>query len=165
MLNELKILEMFMFRVIFIFVSFVTANFADAADYFTSTDFKKLGSISVVLKDEASDACWTNLTESREYAEEKVLMSGSKPSKLEDRSWGRDYLLIVKVGSHRSKSVGLCFGDIEISLITGAEYNGFVHEASLARYNAYFMGQNNVNQEVIKAIQAFFGSSQPTPSQ
>ena len=154
-----------MFRVIFILMSFVAANFATAADYFTANDFKNLGSISVVLKDEARDACWTNLTESREYAEEKVLMSGSKPSIVEDRSWGRDYLLIVKVGSHRSEALGLCFGNIEISLITGAEYNGFVHEAGLARYNAYFMGLNNANQEVINSIQAFFGNSQPTPSQ
>ena len=157
MLSEMKILEMFMFRVIFILMSFVAANFATAADYFTANDFKSLGSIRMVLKDEARDACWTNLTESREYAEEKVIMTGSKPQpKSEDRYWGNDYLLVIKVTSKRNKALGLCYGDIEIALITAVEYNGFIHEASLWNYNGPFMGQNNVNREVINAIKAFF---------
>ena len=49
MLKEMKILEVFMFRAIFILMSFVAANFATAADYFAANDFKKLGSISVVF--------------------------------------------------------------------------------------------------------------------
>ena len=75
MLNEWKILEMFMPRVVFVLISFIVANFANAAENFTTSEFNKLGSINVVLNDNASDACWTNLTESREYAEEKVLMA------------------------------------------------------------------------------------------
>jgi hypothetical protein len=153
----MKILEMFIFRVIFVLISFVAANFVSAAKNFTTFDFHKLGSNNVVLNDKASDACWTNLTESREYAEEKVIMAGSKPQpKSEDRYWGNDYLLVIKVTSNRNKALGLCYGDIEIALITAVEYNGFIHEASLWNYNGPFMGQNNVNREVINAIKAFF---------
>ena len=153
----MKILEMFIFRVIFVLISFVAAKFVSAAKNFTTFDFHKLGSINVVLNDKASDACWTNLTESREYAEEKVIMAGSKPQpKSEDRYWGNDYLLVIKVTSNRNKALGLCYGDIEIALITAVEYNGFIHEASLWNYNGPFMGQNNVNREVINAIKAFF---------
>ena len=157
MLNECKILEMFMPRVVFVLISFIVANFANAAENFTTSEFNKLGSINVVLNDNASDACWTNLTESREYAEEKVLMAGSKPQpKLEDRFWGHDYILSIKVNSSRNKALGLCYGDIEIALFTVAEYNGFLHEASLLQYNGPFMGKNNVNRDVINAIQYFF---------
>ena len=157
MLNEMKILEMFMFRVFFVLISFVAANFVSAADYFDADKFDKITSIEVVLNDKASDACWTNLTESREYAEEKVRMAGSKPFTAENRYWGRDYLLVIQVNSHRNKALGLCFGNIQISLVTGVEYNGLIHEASLADLNNYFMGHNNVNREVINAIKGFFG--------
>ena len=85
-------------------------------------------------------------------------MAGSKPQpKSEDRYLGNDYLLVIKVTSNRNKALGLCYGDIEIALITAVEYNGFIHEASLWNYNGPFMGQNNVNREVINAIKAFFG--------
>ena len=146
-----------MIRLFFTVMSVFAANFANAADYFTTSDFSKIPSIEVVLNDKASDACWTNLTESREYAEEKVRMVGSKPFTAENRYWGRDYLLVIQVNSHRSKAVGLCFGDIEISLVTGVEYNGLIHEASLRDLNKYFVGQNNVNREVINAIKTYFG--------
>ena len=147
-----------MFRVFFVFISFVAANLANALDYFTTSDFSKLPSIEVVLDDKASDACWTNLTESREYAEEKVLMAGSKPFTSEERYWGRDYLLIIMVNSSRNEALGLCYGDIEIDLITGAKHNGFIHEASLFNLNRPFMGYENVNRAVIDAIQVFFGA-------
>jgi len=49
------------------------------ADVF-DTDFKlrKLASIGVSLYDGATGACWTNLKEVREYAEEKLSMKGAK---------------------------------------------------------------------------------------
>ncbi|MDA9948796.1 hypothetical protein N9C16_05280 [Paracoccaceae bacterium] len=41
-------------------------------------ELRKLTSITVVLQDNASGACWTNLKEVREYAEEKLRMKGVK---------------------------------------------------------------------------------------
>ena len=50
---------------------------ATATVYDDKFDLKNVASIAVELVDNANGACWTNLKEAREYAEEKLRMRGA----------------------------------------------------------------------------------------
>ena len=109
--------------------------------------------VSVFIADDAKDACWTNLTESREYAEEKLRSAGATvvlPPSVPD------YFLRLKVMSRRNKALPLCYGSIRVELLTPTMVNGRNHEALAIYSYAIFMGRQNVNTDVIERIQSFF---------
>jgi len=130
----------------------VTISTQASTQEMTYSDLKNL-KVNVLLHDSAKDACWTNLTESREYAEEKLRSAGATvvlPPSVPD------YLLRLKVMSRRNKALKLCYGSIRVELLTPAMVNGRDHVASAMEYEAIFMGQQNVNTDVIERIQSFF---------
>ena len=43
-----------------------------SAEFMTYHDLKNLKYVDVILMDKAKNACWTNLTETRQYAVEKL---------------------------------------------------------------------------------------------
>ena len=109
--------------------------------------------VSVFIADDAKDACWTNLTESREYAEEKLRSAGATvvlPPSVPD------YFLRLNVMSRRNKALPLCYGSIRVELLTPTMVNGRNHEALAIYSYAIFMGRQNVNTDVIERIQSFF---------
>ena len=118
----------------------------------TYSDLRNL-KVNVLLQDNAKDACWTNLTESREYAEEKLRSAGAtivlSPSV-------PNYLLRLKVMSRRNQALKSCFGSIRVELLTPTMVNRRDHVAYAMEYDAIFMGQQNVNTDVIERIQSFF---------
>ena len=116
---------------------------------------KNMKQVEVLLQDDAKNACWTNLTESREYAEEKLRGLGATLYKGEDKYYGQYYALIIYVQSQRS-SAGKCFGAVEISLETGTEINNSFHHAVHRSTLWAFTGYEKVNAGVIEQIQFFF---------
>ena len=143
-----------MTKLLAILVAFLmTVSTQASTQELTYSDLKNLR-INVLLADSAKGACWTNLTESREYAEEKLRSAGVtvvlNPSIL-------DYVLRVKVMSRRNKAFRLCYGSIRVELLTPTMVNGRDHVASAIESDAIFMGRQNVNTDVIERIQSFFG--------
>ena len=135
-----------------IFVLLTTSTGAHAFDpEFT----KNMKQVEVLLDDQASNACWTNLTESREYAEEKLRGFGATLYKGEDKYYGEHYSLIIRVISQRIKGAR-CFGAIEISLETGTEFHEKFHFAVFKSTLWPFTYYENVNKAVIEQIQNFF---------
>ena len=137
----------------FVFLAILlTFSTQTSADEMTYSDLKNL-KVNVLLEDSAKGACWTNLTESREYAEEKLRSAGATvvlPPSVPD------YVLRLNVMSRRNKAFKLCYGSIRVELLTPTMVNGRNHEA-LAIYNyAIFMGRQNVNTDVVESIQNFF---------
>ena len=130
----------------------VTISTQASTQEMTYSDLKNL-KVNVLLHDSAKDACWTNLTESREYAEEKLRSAGATvvlPTSVPD------YVLRLNVMSRRNKAFKLCYGSIRVELLTPTMVNGRNHEA-LAIYNhAIFMGRQNVNTDVVESIQNLF---------
>jgi hypothetical protein len=62
----------------FIFIAIIMTFATQAsADFFTYADIKNLKHIEVILDDKAKNACWTNFTESRQHAEEKLRGAGA----------------------------------------------------------------------------------------
>ena len=116
------------------------------------SDLKNL-KVNVLLADSAKGACWTNLTESREYAEEKLRSAGATVVPL---SSVPDYFLRLKVMSRRNKALPLCYGSIRVELLTPTVVNGRDHEAHTITYEGIFMGMQNINTGIIESTQAFF---------
>ena len=137
----------------FVFLAILlTFSTQTSADEMTYSDLKNL-KVNVLLADSAKGACWTNLTESREYAEEKLRSAGATvvlPPSVPD------YVLRLNVMSRRNKALPLCYGSLRVELLTPTMVNGRKHEALAIYSNVIFMGQENVNTVVIKRIQSFF---------
>jgi hypothetical protein len=132
------------------------------AEFMTYKDLKNLKHIEVIIQDSAKNACWTNLTESRKYAEEKLRVAGAtlfRPDR-DERVQGEYYGLVLEVRSRRSKTFNTCYGSMKIAISTPFSLNGRMHEATGFAYSTIFSGfSNNVNKGVIESIQEFFAQS------
>ena len=132
-----------------------------SAEFMTYHDLKNLKYVDVILMDKAKNACWTNLTETRQYAEEKLRSVNAKlfSSDSYEKVPAEYYALVVKVMSRRSEVLQLCYGSIYIYIATPFNLNSFWHEAQAVGYEAIFMGKQNINSGVIESVQAFFDQS------
>ena len=132
------------------------------ADFMTYKDLKNLKLIEVIIADRAKNACWTNLTESRKHAEEKLRVAGAtlfRPDR-DKRSEDGYYFLLLKVRSRRSETFNTCYGSIKIDISTLFTINGRLHIATGFEYSTIFSGfSSNVNKGVIESIQEFFEQS------
>ena len=142
-----------MTKLLTILVAFLmTVSTQASTQDMTYSDLKNFR-VSVFIADAAKDACWTNLTESREYAEEKVRSAGAT---VVPHASIPDYVVVVRVRSVRDTAFGSCFGSISVELLTSTMVNGRRHEATAIESGAIFMGLQNANPRVIQSIQSFF---------
>ena len=113
----------------FVFLAILlTFSTQTSADEMTYSDLKNL-KVNVLLADSAKGACWTNLTESREYAEEKLRSAGATvvlPPSVPD------YVLRLNVMSRRNKALPLCYGSIRVELLTRRARSPQIAQASNA---------------------------------
>ena len=138
-----------LFAAIAVLFAASTGAFAIDQDY-----VKNIKQVEVILEDNATNACWTNLKESREYAEEKLRGLGATLYDNEEKFFGHYYALTINVQSKRL-DVGLCFGAISISLKTGIKINDTFHFGVLDTVMSSFTGSQNANNMVIDNIQSF----------
>ena len=138
-----------LFAAIAVLFAASTGAFAIDQDY-----VKNIKQVEVILEDNATNACWTNLKESREYAEEKLRGLGATLYDNEEKYYGHYYALTINVQSKRL-DVGLCFGAISISLKTGIKINDTFHFGVLETVMSSFTGSQNANTMVIDQIQSF----------
>ena len=138
-----------LFAAIAVLFAASTGAFALDQDY-----VKNIKQVEVILEDNATNACWTNLKESREYAEEKLRGLGATLYDNEEKYFEHYYALTINVQSKRL-DFGLCFGAISISLKTGTEINDVFHFAVQEHVMSSFTGSQNANTIVIDQIQSF----------
>ena len=137
------------------FCLFASPSFAGVVD----DDFKLSAaySVAVVILDDAKDGCWTNLRETREYAEEKLRSKGAKVVS-EQRYLPNHYAFTISVLGYRT-TIG-CVADMEVELITGATIensNGdnIVHLGFAAREGRIINGYDKANNEVLNLVKRF----------
>ena len=109
-------------------------------------------SVRVKLLDDAVDACWTNLSESRSYAEEKLRMAGYNVIPREEDA---DWLFGVVVTAFRSE-LGNCIGSIDVTLtrMFFREAGGvMVMQAAKHGTTVISNSGENINKTVIQNIQ------------
>ena len=132
--------------------SMTASNANDIAPQFTP---KNIMNVAVVLTDNATDGCWTNLGETKRYAEDKLELSGFTVKKIGDEDI--HYLMNITVNSKRQ--VFPCFGFVNIEifrphLIDGVSGIFVVGEGGLT-FNTGGSG-DNANLLVLKRLHQFF---------
>lgn len=115
-----------------------------------------IGEVAIQLQDFSQDACWTNLREVREYAEEKLAQGGY--SYVTDRAH-EGFVLAVSVSAFREPAflgAGMCLGIVQISLERGFGYsNGLSGNMVSAAMTTTFSGTRDLNNEVIWYVGEF----------
>jgi hypothetical protein len=108
-------------------VLFTTFDAASAQGYSPDANPTSVDSISVSLTDAASDACWTNLREVREYAEEKLKIEGYNVVADEG-----EYTFMIAANAFRDNQ-GYCVGSHSISIFKYAVVDGIngVHQIGM----------------------------------
>jgi predicted butyrate kinase (DUF1464 family) len=126
-------------------VLFTTTNAANAW-YSTGANSSSVGSITVKLYDDAENACWTNLREAREYAEEKLNIEGYNVL-----AEGGEYNFQINVLGKRHNSGG-CFGYVRVSIWASNYRNGVLGGHEIGAESSVYVNHDNLNNAVIEVI-------------
>ena len=126
---------------------------ADAAVIDNNFRLNEVGNVIVHLADEATGACWTNLKEVREYAEEKLRMKGVKVTE-KDTFTSKTYILEIAVSAMRylADGSGGCVGYIRVHLSTYARVHDIFHNAIAAANGTTIVNPQNFNRYTIEAV-------------
>jgi hypothetical protein len=146
-------------RILFLIAFLATWSVKAEAGNYDDFNLSKISTVNVDINDSANGACWTNLKEAREYAEEKFRIKGvnlrdSGPPYSGDGS----YDLEINVNAKRiyKDGTGPCMGSIEIRLATFVELNETFHLAIAAGSDVISLEIENLNKSVIERIGKFF---------
>ena len=116
-------------------------------------------SVQVMLFDDAKDGCWTNLRETREYAEEKLRSKGANI--VPEFIYGdHDYQFTVGVVAGRLNINGTCIANIKLELETlvnlkNSSGDYVMHFADVHRNEHLITGYNKVNNNVLDYVKVF----------
>ena len=130
-----------------VFSMIATSAFSQVVE---GVDPDSVGAIEVQLRDHTSEACWVNLREAREYAEERLAIAGYDV--VQDN---HDYQFRVVVHGDREPAFfgrGNCWGAIRIVLGIGLLNDGLVGTFLVADYTLTVQGAEDLNDQVITAI-------------
>jgi len=143
------------FITLIIFILFAAPSYAQ----FISQEFRlaDTGTVHVQLSDNATNGCWTNLRETREYAEEKLRSKGAKISS-EPRLGDHDYRFSVSVTAYRTG--GGCVAAVQIQLYTSRflpNLNGqmIFYIAEVGFSNRLISGYPKANEAVLDYVKEF----------
>jgi hypothetical protein len=115
----------------------------------------------VLLENNAKGACWTNLKEVREYAEEKLRIKGiAVADKIEFKPASDGYYnLALEVDGRRlyKDNTGPCVGSLSLRMIGTDYFGGFYSYVTLARIDIPDEAQkDNLNRKAIEMVSEFF---------
>jgi len=145
-----------LFALLFAFMAWSSQVEAEVFD--PNFELSQIKGVSVYLIDDAKGACWTNLKEVREYAEEKLHMRGVKGVDGQTSlTMEQNYLFSIAVHSRRllKDGSGHCWGSIRVILSTVTMINGNRHKALIGEYSAGSLLKTNQNRRVIEAVSEF----------
>ena len=111
----------------------------------------------VLLYDDASDGCWTNLLESKQFAEDKLKLRGVNISSDPDIVLAiseKRYKLGIHV--HARRFSGYCSGNVSIFIEGYALINGKLHKASIYEEQYLTIQLKNLNNDVLDSISKAF---------
>jgi hypothetical protein len=117
--------------------------------------------VNVSIQDDATGACWTNLKEVREYAEEKLRTLGVQVSETNYMvAEVNIYWFIIKVNARRlyKDGSGPCHGNYSISLDGWATINDVTHLALLGarEVKPFIPTTENFNRPILIGLEKAF---------
>lgn len=141
-------------RIVYIlgFCLFASPCFCEAID--SNFKLSATKSVAVVLLDDAKDGCWTNLRETREYAEEKLRSKGAKVVP-EEGYLPNSYSFLINVLSYRTTSG--CAASIGVtletpSLVKNSNGDTIIHFGIASRDGTLITGYDKANNEVLNVV-------------
>ena len=108
---------------------------------------QSIGPVKVSLHDGATDACWTNLREVREYVEEKLRMSGYSVVQTN----APIYSFSITVAAYRSNNQ--CVGRTSAELFKVTVVDEIFGEFVVGSYHYVANRNSNLNNLVITTVQ------------
>ena len=114
-------------------------------------EFSSYQEVQLHLLDGVTDGCWTNLKEVREYAEEKIKMSGMT---LNADGTHQFTFAISAVGSRGP--VGSCQGNITVGLYSSIPLPNDVIGLLTIKELVITVGSRSFNSNVLDAVGRFF---------
>ena len=120
---------------------------ANAQFYSSDANPSTVESISVRIIDEATDGCWTNLREVREYAEEKLRIAGYKVVSQEG-----EYRFVINVHAFRLKRRTECVGAIRIGIESSSISKGVFGFHEIGSFQLVSVKSPNLNNDALDLI-------------
>jgi hypothetical protein len=115
--------------------------------YSSEANPSSIGTISVSIIDEANGACWTNLREVREYAEEKISSKGYNLVKEKG-----EYYFDINLNSFRVNN-GMCVGSYKIQIASPTRKNGVFGFHEIGAASGVATMPDNFNRKMIELVQ------------
>ena len=131
-------------------ILFLFGNNANAF-YSPGANPTSVGPIEVVLEDDAEDACWTNLKETREYAEEKLRNKGYSVTTKD----AAGYKFAIVVNSFRLDNRDECIYNILLQIYKNSTVAGLFGVHEIGSGGGFGIHPKNANNAVISNVQEF----------
>ena len=132
--------------------------FGSQASAWVSKGFKpnKVSQIAIVVQDDATNGCWTNIGEVKRYAEDKLELAGFEVFRGAVEGFltdGNRFLFRITVNATRID--GLCYGDIKYGIATLAQVNKIVGVFLVAESIKTISEAKNVNEYTLDRMGIF----------
>ena len=140
------------FTAICLLIASMTASYSfEVSEQVTPS---KIDSIAVYINDGAKDGCWTNLGETKRYAEDKLELAGFTVRSSKDKWTPKGYALEITITSRRT-DYSECYGYISLSLYQPNWVDGVYGNFVVGGGGGSFAGYENTNQLILDRIQVF----------
>lgn len=133
-------------------LAFLMPNVVLAVPHNSQLDeFSDYQEVRLLLHDEVKDGCWTNLKEVREYAEEKIKMSGMTLN----ADGNYQYTFVISAGGRRDQ-IGWCRGSITVGLYSSTSLWNDVVGLITIKELVMNLGKESFNSTAVDLVGMFF---------
>ena len=124
----------------------------------SATELKNIKA-TVQLQDKATNGCWTNLKETREYAERNLRMKGIQTGDFDVPDFfSNEFWLWIEVNASRT-AAGHCTGYMSAELLSFFSSND--HFYTVSRHSLLtraFIPKSNMNNHILDHVKGFFSN-------
>ena len=144
--------------ILFVFFGFqVSADEYTFDPYYDDSFSIKDKKVVVAIYDEARGGCWTNIGESKRYAEDKLMLKGAKIVK--DMANAQLVLnILVKTFPYLEQLPSNCIGTLELALEKGVRSKGNKWKATMSEHKVQFLYYKPMNDVVLEELQKHLGT-------
>ena len=141
-----------------LFITFMFVFLGSQASAWVSKEFipSNVDTINVKIIDDAKEGCWTNISEVKRYAEDKLELAGHNVyrNKKDSFTGYRDYKLVIQIIANRTALIE-CYGAYRIMLYKINETKDITGIFTAGEKIMTFKGAKNVNQHILGFVSDF----------
>ena len=124
----------------------------------SATELKNIKA-NVQLQDKATNGCWTNLKETREYVERNLRMKGIQTGDFDVPDFfSNEFWLWIEVNAART-AAGHCTGYMSAELLSFFSLNDYFYTVSRhSLLDRAFIPSNHMNNYILDHMKSFFSN-------